>query len=187
MLKRFIDIVIGFFTLCFFCPLFFIVVFLLKLETQGPIFYSQTRLGKNGHTFNLLKFRSMTNDKRDESIQITTTNSQVTKVGKVIRRLKIDELPQLINVLLGDMSIVGPRPCLPDLQDSFNDDGKVRLLVRPGLTGIAQISGNIYLSWEERWEYDRQYVENQSLLLDIKIIFKTFLIVFLGEKWGLKK
>lgn len=186
-MKRLIDLIITFTVIIFLLPLFLIIAFLIKIESKGPLFYSQLRLGKNGNTFNLLKFRSMTNEKRDPTIQIKGNEDQVTKIGVVIRRLKIDELPQLINVLIGDMSIVGPRPCLPDLQDSFNEDGKVRLLVRPGLTGMAQISGNIHLSWEERWKYDRQYVENQSLLLDIKIIFKTFLIVLLGEKWGLKK
>jgi undecaprenyl phosphate N,N'-diacetylbacillosamine 1-phosphate transferase len=171
----------------FLLPLFLVLALLIKIESEGPIFYSQLRLGKNGCTFSLLKFRSMTNEKRDPTIQIKGNEDQVTKVGLVIRRFKIDELPQLINVLFGYMSIVGPRPCLPNLQESFNDDGKIRLLVRPGLTGMAQISGNTHLSWEERWKHDRQYVENQSFLLDAKIIFRTFLIVLLGEKWGLTK
>ena len=115
------------------------------------------------------------------------SNRYLTPIGRVIRKLSLDEIPQLLSVLKGDMSIVGPRPCLPNLIESFNEDGRSRLLVRPGLTGLAQINGNIHLTWEERWKYDREYVENMSLILDIKIILNTVAIVFLGELWGMKK
>lgn len=128
----------------------------------------------------------MTDKKRNSSVQVIGNEPDVTTLGKVIRRLKVDELPQLINVLKGEMSIVGPRPCLPELQESFNQDGKVRLEVRPGLTGLAQINGNIHLSWKERWAFDRNYVENQSLKLDLRIILSTVLIVVFGEQWGMK-
>ena len=186
-MKRVFDIVFTAIALIALLPILFFVAILIKLESKGPLFFTQERVGKKGKIFKLLKFRSMTNEKRDEYIQVTQGDAQVTKVGNLIRRLKIDELPQIINVLKGDMSIVGPRPCLPGLLNEFNADGHKRLLVRPGLTGLAQINGNIHLSWEERWKFDREYVENMSTLMDIKIIFRTMLVVFLGEKWGLKE
>lgn len=125
--------------------------------------------------------------KRTSEIQVYGNNSEITTVGKLLRRLKIDELPQLINVLKGDMSFIGPRPCLPELRNEFDENGWERLKVRPGLSGLAQINGNIYLSWEERWKYDAEYVSKQSFILDIKIILKTFLIVIFGEKKFIKK
>lgn len=186
-MKRIIDIAITTIALIILFPILIICAILIKVESKGPLFYTQERLGENGARFKLLKFRSMTNKKHDISVQIMGNESEITGFGKIIRRLKIDELPQLINVLKGDMSIVGPRPCLPLLQQEFNEDGKARLKVRPGLTGLAQINGNIHLSWQERWIFDRFYVENHNLILDLKIIFKTIIIVILGEKWGLKK
>lgn len=186
-MKRIIDFLIALCAVIALFPLFLLVVIAVKCESKGPLFYTQKRLGYTGQIFELLKFRSMTNKERDPSIQVFGDEMEVTRVGKIIRRLKIDELPQLMNVLKGDMSIVGPRPCLPSLQEEFNEDGKARLKVRPGLTGLAQINGNIHLSWEERWKFDRHYVETHNLLLDLKIILNTVLIVLLGEKWGLKK
>lgn len=186
-MKRTIDFLIALCAVIVLSPLLLLVAIAIKLESKGPLFYTQKRLGYTGQVFELLKFRSMTNKEHDPSVQIFGDEMDVTRVGKIIRRLKIDELPQFINVLKGDMSIVGPRPCLPSLQNDFNEDGKARLIVRPGLTGLAQINGNIHLSWEERWKFDRHYVENHNLLLDIKIILNTVLIVVLGEKWGLKK
>ena len=128
----------------------------------------------------------MTHKQRHNHTEILPDNPEVTRIGRSLRRFKIDELPQLLNVLGGDMSIVGPRPALPSQLESYNMVGHKRLEVRPGLTGLAQINGNILLSWPERWVYDKQYVENLSLLLDLKIILKTFRIIFKGEKIGLK-
>ncbi|MFA0533138.1 sugar transferase [Vibrio breoganii] len=187
MIKRVFDIISALLSILLLSPLLVIVSILIVLVDRGPIFYTQKRVGLNGKVFKLYKFRSMTSNSSRKIEQTYSSSEGVTSVGKVIRRLKIDELPQVINVLRGDMSIVGPRPCLPDLLESLNEDGKKRLLVRPGLTGLAQINGNIYLSWEDRWKFDREYVENYSFLLDIKIIFNTFFIVFAGEKKGLKK
>lgn len=187
MVKRVFDLFVALITLILLFPVLLIVVFFIKIESHGPLFYTQQRLGKNGDVFEILKFRSMTDEEREHNVQTLGNEAEVTKVGKVIRRFKIDELPQLLNVVKGDMSIVGPRPCLPNLIDSFNEDGRSRLLVRPGLTGLAQINGNIHLTWEERWKYDREYVEKMSLILDIKIILNTVVIVFLGEQWVMKK
>ena len=119
--------------------------------------------------------------------EILKGDAEVTKVGAVLRRLKIDELPQIINIWRGEMSFVGPRPSLPNQIDRFNEDGKKRILVRPGLTGLAQVNGNIHLSWEERWKFDRRYVEELSFILDLKIIAKTILVVLFGERKYLNK
>lgn len=180
--KRFFDIVfsvIGLFTAS---PVLLFSIIVIKLETEGPIFFSQDRLGKNGRVFTLYKFRTMINKKREVNREILKEDVEVTKIGYYLRRLKIDELPQLINVLKGDMSLVGPRPCMPELKDSFNEDGKFRIRVLPGLTGLAQVNGNIYLSWPQRWKYDREYVENISFLYDVSIILKTFDILLCGEE-----
>lgn len=185
-MKRLLDLLISLMILLILSPLLASVMLLVKLTSTGPVFFKQQRIGKCGLVFEIYKFRTMSNRIRDFSLQVTNETNEVTFIGKVIRRLKIDELPQLFNVLKGDMSLVGPRPCLPSLVDEFNDDGRARLKVRPGLTGLAQVSGNIYLSWEERWKLDRKYVENQSLLLDLKIILRTVAVVFFGEKWGKK-
>ncbi len=185
MVKRLFDLFVSVFLLVLLLPMFVVVAILIK-TTEGPVFYTQTRLGKNAKTFNLFKFRSMTNKKRDVSVQVSEGSAEVTGIGKIIRRLKIDELPQLINVLKGDMSLVGPRPCLVETQKDFNEDGKKRLLVRPGLTGLAQVNGNIYLDWTQRWKFDREYVENLSLKMDISILLKTVMIVAFGDRWGKK-
>lgn len=181
--KRVIDIFLSLLALLILSPLLFLVAGIIALTSKGPVFYKQKRLGYKGEIFNLYKFRSMYIDNKvSENEQVFKNNSQVTGIGKIIRRFKIDELAQLINVLKGNMAIVGPRPCLPSLQEQFNETAFYRLQVRPGLTGLAQVNGNIYLTWQERWEFDKQYVKNVSLLNDIKIILKTFFIVLLGEE-----
>lgn len=186
-MKRCFDFLISILILIIISPLLIITAVLVKTTSKGPLFFKQERVGKKGRLFSVYKFRTMVDDKyRDLSKQTFNNDAEITKVGKVIRRLKIDELPQLFNVVKGDMSLVGPRPCLPALVKEFDESGKKRLLVRPGLTGLAQVNGNIYLSWEERWKFDRKYVEQQSFLLDLKILSKTALIVLLGEKWGKK-
>ncbi len=162
-------------------PLVFISL-MIKFESKGPIFFLQDRLGKNGNVFRIYKFRSMkTRIDRIEK-QVFNNNPDLTLFGRFIRRFKIDELPQLINVLKGDMSLIGPRPCLPSLKEKFDENAYYRLKVRPGLTGWAQVNGNIYNSWPKRWELDRYYVENLSFLFDFKILILTIKVVLLGEK-----
>ena len=185
-MKRCLDFLISVFLLVILSPLFVITSILIKLTSKGPLFFKQQRVGKNGKLFFVYKFRTMINKVRSFDKQTFQDDVEITSIGKIIRRLKIDELPQLLNVVKGDMSLIGPRPCLPTLVKDFNESGKKRLLVRPGLTGLAQVNGNIYLSWEQRWEFDKKYVESQSLALDLKIISKTILIVLFGEKWGKK-
>ena len=186
-IKRFLDFLISLLIILFLVPLFIILYILVKLDSKGDFFFFQERLGKNGQIFKVFKIRTMTDKVRVADREILKGDSEVTRMGNVLRRLKIDELPQIINICKGDMSFVGPRPCLPNQITEFNEDGKTRILVTPGLTGLAQTNGNIYLTWEERWKYDRYYVENLSFFLDIAIVFKTVLIVLLGEQKFLKK
>lgn len=185
--KRFFDFLISLLIILFLVPLFIILYILVKMDSKGDFFFFQERLGKNGQIFKVFKIRTMTDKVRVADREILKGDSEVTRMGTVLRRLKIDELPQIINIFKGDMSFVGPRPCLPNQIMEFNEDGKTRILVTPGLTGLAQTNGNIYLTWEERWKYDRYYVENLSFFLDIAIVFKTVLIVLLGEQKFLKK
>lgn len=185
--KRLIDLVIALIALFISFPLFMLIFIFVKLDSKGPFFFLQERLGYKGTKFKVYKIRTMTHKERISHQEVLKNNLEVTSIGSLLRRFKIDELPQLINIFKGDMSIVGPRPGLPDQENEFNDDGKMRLLVKPGLTGLAQVNGNILLSWPERWKFDRQYVENLSMLLDIKIVSKTILIIFFGEEKFLKK
>ena len=181
--KRVLDIFVGVVTLIVLLPLFIIVGILIYVSSKGSIFYSQDRIGKNGELFRLHKFRSMyTNKNFSVNTQVYKNDKNVTAIGRFIRRFKIDELAQIINVIKGDMSIVGPRPVLPAVEEHFDDNAQHRLKVRPGLTGLSQVNGNINLSWKERWVFDRKYVENISFINDVKIIFKTFAVVLLGEE-----
>ncbi|AXG68978.1 undecaprenyl phosphate N,N'-diacetylbacillosamine 1-phosphate transferase [Kordia sp. SMS9] len=181
--KRIVDILVGVGTLIVLLPLFIIVGILIYLSSKGSIFYSQDRIGKNGEMFRLHKFRSMyTNKNFSVNTQVFKNDKNVTTIGKFIRRFKIDELAQIINVINGDMSIVGPRPVLPAVKEHFDENAEHRLKVRPGLTGLSQVNGNIHLPWKERWVFDRKYVENISFVNDIKIIFKTFAVILLGEE-----
>jgi undecaprenyl phosphate N,N'-diacetylbacillosamine 1-phosphate transferase len=181
-MKRSLDVFFSVIFLIIFLPLMFFFAFLIILESPGPILYKQERIGRNGIFFMLYKLRSMKINKYRVENQIYESHPDLTKIGKLIRRFKIDEMPQLFNVLKGDMSLVGPRPCLPSLLDKFDENAYYRLRVRPGLTGWAQINGNIYNSWQKRFELDRYYVENQSILFDFRIILGTFRVLIFGDK-----
>ncbi len=180
-IKRFLDIFIALSLIIFLLPFFIIIYILVKIDSSGNFFFCQERLGYKGKIFMIYKIRTMFDKERVADREIFKGDLEVTRIGYYLRRLKIDELPQIINVLRGDMSLVGPRPCLPQQQINFNKDGRIRLKVVPGLTGLAQINGNIHLSWEQRWKYDREYVERQSFVLDLNIVLKTFLILINGE------
>jgi len=181
-MKRILDLLFSFTILILVSPLLIVVIILIGIESPGPVFFLQDRLGKSGHLFTLYKLRSMrVNPSRIEG-QVMKNHPDITATGNFIRRFKIDELPQLINVLVGDMSLVGPRPCLPSLIERFDENAYFRLKVRPGLTGWAQVNGNIYNSWPKRWELDRYYVENQSFLFDLKILIMTVKVVLFGER-----
>lgn len=187
ILKRIIDIVFSFCFILIASPLMIAAGILIKISSRGPIFFKQERAGENGKPFTVYKFRTMTDKPRKVDREIYKGDSEVTSVGLWLRRFKIDELPQLINILKGDMSIVGPRPGMMTQITKLDENGKFRLKVKPGLTGLAQVHGNIHLSWPERWIYDRKYVENLSFFLDVKILVKTIMIVLFGEEKFLKK
>lgn len=163
-------------------PFFFVVSLLIKIFMPGPVLFRQQRIGKNGKEFYILKFRSMKVDIQAETAHDFTKDAErLTRLGKVIRRTKIDELPQLINVFRGDMSLVGPRPTVKEQTDKYNEFQRQRLKMRPGMTGLAQVNGNISLTWDERIEYDVDYVTNFSVLLDLKILCRTIAVVICGE------
>ena len=180
-LKRLTDLIISLFLLILLSPILILCTLFIKLGDKGPIFYKQQRVGLNGCFFEILKFRSMSVNENREIGQTFNTDPEVTWIGRLMRRTKIDELPQLINVVKGDMGLVGPRPCLIITYEEMPEWAKERFKVRPGMTGLAQINGNIFLRWEERWKYDIQYVKTLSILNDIKIVFKTILVVIFGE------
>lgn len=182
-IKRFLDFFISLVILLFLFPLFIIVAVLIKIDSQGPIFYLQGRVGKNGHLFKVYKFRTMTDKLRDPNAKQTFWDDpDITRIGSLLRRFKIDELPQIWNVFIGDMSLVGPRPALPSLYEKFGEIAEKRCKVRPGMTGWAQVNGNIYLPWEKRLLLDSEYVENMSFMLDFRILVKTVAIVLFGEE-----
>lgn len=185
--KRLIDLLFSLLIVVILAPFFILIYFVVKADSKGDFFFCQERLGKGAKSFKLFKIRTMTDKYRLADREILKGDAEVTKVGDVLRRFKIDELPQILNILMGDMSFVGPRPCLPKQINEFNEDGFKRIQVRPGLTGMAQVNGNIFLTWEERWRYDGYYVTNCSFTLDCKIIFKTIGIVIFGEERYLKK
>ncbi len=149
----------------------------IRLDSSGPALFRQERVGKDGAPFTVFKFRTMVN----EPNPIVPDASRITRVGNVLRRFSLDELPQLINVANGTMSIVGPRPTLQYQVDRYTDFQRRRLEVRPGLTGLAQVNGRNALSWDRRIELDVEYVERQSLLLDLQIIARTIKTVLSGE------
>lgn len=183
-IKRAFDIGLASLLLVPALPILGIAVIAIKIDSPGPYLFCQERLGRFGRPFYIYKLRTMTDRARNPGTQVTPDSPEVTRVGAVLRRLKIDELPQLFNILNGDMSLVGPRPCLPSLLDQLDETGRSRFDARPGLSGLAQVSGGIYLAWPERWKLDTYYVENLTLGLDLKILARTALVVLLGEKWG---
>ena len=182
-IKRTADIVFSAAGLIVLMPILLISAILLEIFMPGPLFFKQQRVGKDGRLFNIIKFRSMKVDKALEAAHDFTRDAErMTPFGKLLRRTKIDELPQLWNVLVGDMSLVGPRPTVKEQTDKYNDYQRQRLNMRPGMTGLAQVNGNISLTWDERFVYDIEYVHTFSVLLDIKILCKTVLVVILGEE-----
>ncbi len=181
--KRLFDIVGSFLVLLILSPVLLVSAILIKVFMPGPIFFFQERTGKNGKVFKIYKLRTMKVDKvAEKNFDIDKDKDRITPVGNFLRRFKIDEVVQLINVLRGEMSMVGPRPTLKIQTDQYSEYERQRLKMAPGMTGLAQVNGNIELSWEERIVYDIKYIDGFSVWLDIKILVKTVLIVLLGEK-----
>lgn len=182
-LKRAFDLIGSGIGLLIFSPIFLLVPIIIKITMPGPVFFKQIRVGKDGRLFEIYKFRSMKVDKAaEESHDFSKDDQRITRFGHFLRRSKIDELPQLLNVFLGDMSLVGPRPTVKEYADAYTEEQKRRLLVRPGMTGLAQVHGNAAISWDDRIVYDIQYVDHISVLLDAGILLKTILVVIFGEE-----
>jgi undecaprenyl phosphate N,N'-diacetylbacillosamine 1-phosphate transferase len=161
-------------------PILLVIIIVLSISNNGKPFFFQLRPGKNGQIFKLVKFKTM-NDKRDKKGDLLSDAERLTKIGKFIRKTSLDEIPQLINVVKGDMSLIGPRPLLVQYLPLYNEKQKRRHSVKPGITGLAQVSGRNAISWEQKFEYDVQYVGNVSFWGDIKILFLTILKVFKSE------
>lgn len=161
-------------------PVFFLVTLALTIANQGKPFFFQKRPGKNERIFSIIKFKTM-NDKKDSHGNLLPDKIRLTKVGKFVRKTSLDELPQLFNVLKGDMSLVGPRPLLPEYLPLYNDTQRRRHEVKPGITGWAQVNGRNAISWQQKFELDVWYVEHQSFALDLKILFLTIKKVFKSE------
>ncbi len=171
--KRLFDIVGSITGLIILSPILVITVLLLVVANKGNVFFLQKRPGRGERIFTIIKFKTM-RDTKDQKGILLSESERITIVGKYIRKFSIDEIPQLINVLIGDMSLIGPRPLLTEYLLLYNDFQRKRHMVRPGITGWAQINGRNAVTWEERFKYDIYYVENISFSLDFKIIFKTF-------------
>ena len=178
MIKRTFDIILSLILIIVFLPFYIITSILILTKMGSPILFRQQRPGLNSKIFGIYKFRTMTNDK-DKNGDLLPDRQRLLGLGKNIRSLSLDELPQLFNVLKGEMSFVGPRPLLIEYLDLYNDKQKRRHKVKPGITGWAQVNGRNAISWEQKFEYDVWYVENQSFCLDIKIFWLTFLKVIM--------
>ncbi len=178
--KRVFDFLAALLGLVLLSPVFFIVTIGLYFANQGKPFFFQSRPGKNGVIFKIIKFKTM-NDKKDKAGNLLSDGERLTKIGTFVRKTSLDEIPQLFNVIKGDMSLIGPRPLLPEYLPLYNEVQKRRHEVRPGITGWAQVNGRNAISWEKKFEYDVWYVEHLSFLLDIKIIFLTLKKVFVSE------
>lgn len=182
LLKRILDFSSAFILLAFFSPIFILATIFTYTSSPGGVIFKQVRVGKSGVKFELLKFRTMYVNSDRKISQTRQGDPDITPAGSFMRRFKIDELPQLFNVLKGEMSLVGPRPCLPLTAEQAPHWALKRFEVVPGLTGLAQVNGNINLSWEQRWQHDITYVDTISFYLDCKIIFKTIFVVIFGEE-----
>lgn len=184
--KRIVDVVLALIGLIVVFPIFIIIALAIKLESKGPIFFKHTRIGKNGKIIKIYKFRTMVENAEELIKEFTpeqmqefkenyklTNDPRITKVGKILRKLSIDELPQLINIIKGELSIIGPRPIIEEELEKYGDKAEKFLSVTPGLTGYWAANGRSCTSYEQRMKMELYYVDNMSLKLDIKIFFKT--------------
>jgi len=179
-IKRSVDFIFSFLGLLILSPVFIIVTIGLYFANQGKPFFFQARPGLNGKIFKIIKFKTM-NDRRNSKGELLPDEERLTSIGAFVRKTSLDELPQLLNVLKGDMSLIGPRPLLPQYLPLYNEKQKRRHNVRPGITGWAQVNGRNTISWTKKFELDVWYVDNISLILDIKIYFLTIKKVVIRE------
>lgn len=180
MLKRLLDIIIASVALILLSPLYAFVAYKVKKNLGSPVLFRQVRPGLHGKPFEMIKFRTMT-DERDPEGNLLPNEQRLPRFGKMLRATSLDEMPELWNVIKGDMSIVGPRPLLMDYLPLYNEEQAKRHHVRPGMTGYAQVNGRNSISWEEKFKLDTWYVENQSIWLDFKIMFQTVKKVLVKE------
>ena len=174
--KRSVDVVGSIFLLVLLLPLFLATAVAILVSMGRPIIFLQERIGKNERPFKIIKFRTM-REPSHQNVGQSDDRHRTTKLGKMLRATSIDELPELFNVLLGDMSMIGPRPLLPEYLPLYSAEQSRRHLVRPGITGMAQVNGRNLISWEEKFEFDCFYVDNLALMLDLKILFQTVIQV----------
>jgi undecaprenyl phosphate N,N'-diacetylbacillosamine 1-phosphate transferase len=179
-IKRIFDIILSIILLTFLSPILVLIIILLTIANQGTPFFIQPRPGKNAKMFKLIKFKSM-NDKADENGELLPDSQRLTKTGRFIRNTSLDELPQLINVIIGDMSLIGPRPLMETYLPLYNDFQQRRHNVLPGITGWAQVNGRNAISWKKKFEYDVWYVDNLCFKTDMLIYYKTFLKVIKSD------
>ena len=182
--KRIIDFLLALFLLIICLPLMLLIAIFVKVDSKGPVLFKQKRVGKDNKIFTIYKFRTMITDTERNGRQLSDFE-RMTRIGRILRELSLDELPQLINIIKGEMSFVGPRPLLVEYLDYYDDYKLKRHKVLPGITGWAQVNGRNLLSWEERFKYDVWYVENVSFFLDLKIVFLTLVKVL--KKEGINK
>lgn len=179
-IKVFFDFLVAVLAISLLLPIFLMVTIILTISNSGTPFFTQLRPGRKGKIFKIIKFKTM-NDKKDAAGHLLPDEKRLTKIGQIIRKTSLDELPQLLNVLKGDMSIVGPRPLLPEYLKLYSKEQARRHDVKPGITGWAQVNGRNAISWEQKFKFDVWYVDHQSFLLDLKILFKTIRKVFISE------
>lgn len=179
-IKRLFDFIIALIGLICLSPIFIVVTIGLYFANQGKPFFFQARPGLNERIFNIVKFKTM-NDKKDAQGNLLSDAERLTPIGAFVRKTSLDEIPQLINVLKGDMSLIGPRPLLPQYLPLYNETQRKRHLVRPGITGWAQVNGRNAISWQKKFELDVWYVENLSFATDLNVFFTTFKKVFKSE------
>ena len=179
-IKRLLDILISLTFIVLFSWLYLILVILVRIKLGSPVLFCQERPGYNEKIFKLYKFRTMT-DKRDEKGNLLPDSERLTRFGSMLRSTSLDELPEMLNILKGDMSLIGPRPLLVEYLPYYTEEERLRHSVRPGLTGLAQVSGRNYLAWDKRLAKDVEYVNHISFIMDVRIIIKTIMVVFKKE------
>jgi lipopolysaccharide/colanic/teichoic acid biosynthesis glycosyltransferase len=183
MIRRALDVVVSSLVLALGAPALALAVLAIRLESPGPVIYRQRRVGLEGRTFDVLKLRTMVDgaEHMGAGLAVNENDSRITRVGAVLRRSSLDELPNLLNVLRGEMSLIGPRPTIPVQVESYTERQRGRLAVKPGITGWAQVHGRASLPWSERIELDLYYIAHRSVWLDLKIIWRTLAMVLGGS------
>ena len=183
MIRRLLDILVSSGALLASAPVLALAALAIRLESEGPVIYRQRRIGLHGHPFDAIKLRTMVQGAEHigAGLAVNADDSRITRVGAVLRRTSVDELPNLVNVLRGEMSLIGPRPTLPVQVDQYTERQRRRLEIKPGITGWAQVNGRASLPWSERIELDLYYIEHRSLALDLRILWRTAAMVLGGS------